>query len=44
LYTNPEVWAKFGYEGDAWKFGGYAGNNLVTVDWLPDPPAVGRGR
>lgn len=39
FYANPAVWAACGYEGDAWQRGGYAGPDLVTVDWLPDPPA-----
>lgn len=38
FYANPRVWEAFGYEGDAWKFGGYLGKNLNTLDWLPDPP------
>lgn len=43
FYGNPKVWEVFGYEGDAWPFGGYLGKELVTVDWLPDPPAPAEG-
>lgn len=43
FYGNPKVWEAFGYEGDAWNFGGYLGKGLVTVDWLPDPPAPSGG-
>jgi hypothetical protein len=38
FYGNPKVWEAFGYEGDAWSFGGYVGKGLNTIDWLPDPP------
>ncbi len=39
FYGNPSVWKEFGYEGDAWRFGGYAARNLVgTIDWVPNPP------
>jgi hypothetical protein len=37
LYSNPEVWKRFGYGGDAWSFGGYAGKILDDIDWLPEP-------
>jgi hypothetical protein len=37
LYSNPEVWKRFGYGGDAWSFGGYAGKNLDDIAWLPEP-------
>lgn len=39
FYGNPQVWQAFGYDGDAWSFGGYLSRGLVTVDWLPNPPA-----
>lgn len=39
FYGHPMVWQAFGYEGDAWGFGGYLGKGLNTIDWLPDPPA-----
>jgi hypothetical protein len=41
FYASPEVWAAFGYDGDAWRFGGWLGRGLNTIDWLPDPPARG---
>lgn len=43
FYASPKVWEACGYEGDAWHRGGYAGPDLVTVDWLPDPPNPRRG-
>ena len=39
LYSNPEVWKRFGYGGDAWRFGGYSGKTLNDIDWLPEPAA-----
>jgi hypothetical protein len=39
FYSSPEVWSAFGYEGDAWRFGGYLGKGVNTISWLPDPPA-----
>lgn len=41
FYANPKVWEAFGYDGDAWRFGGWLGNGLNTIDWLPAPPAAG---
>lgn len=37
FYADPRVWAEFGYEGDAWRFGGYQ-NRVDTIDWLPPVP------
>lgn len=39
FYGNPKVWEAFGYEGDAWSFGGYLRKGVDTIDWLPLPPA-----
>jgi hypothetical protein len=39
FYANPKMWEGVGYEGDAWRFGGYAGPSLDSLDWLPSPPA-----
>ena len=39
LYNQPEVWAKFGYEGPSFPFGGYLYNGFDDLSWLPDPPA-----
>lgn len=40
FYNDPRVWAAFGYDGDAWSFGGWLGRGVNTIDWLPDPPAA----
>ena len=39
LYNNDMAWAHFGYEGDAWKEGGYLTRGFNDLNWLPDPPA-----
>ena len=39
LYNNELAWAHFGYEGDAWKEGGYLTRGFDDLNWLPDPPA-----
>lgn len=39
LYNNEMAWAHFGYEGDAWKQGGYLTRGFDDLNWLPDPPA-----
>lgn len=36
LYTDPSIWARFGYGGDAWARGGYV-NDVGDLDWLPEP-------
>ena len=38
LYSNPEVWKAFGYEGPAYKFGGYIHRGFDDLAWLPNPP------
>ena len=38
LYNNEMAWAHFGYEGDAWKHGGYLTRGFDDLKWLPDPP------
>jgi hypothetical protein len=40
FYNDPKVWARFGYEGDAFSFGGWLVRGLDTIDWLPDLPPV----
>ena len=35
FYANPTVWEAFGYDGDAWRFGGWLGKGVDTIDWLP---------
>lgn len=39
FYGDTRVWDAFGYEGDAWRFGGYQ-DRVNTIDWLPDPPGA----
>lgn len=36
LYTDPALWTRFGYGGDAWARGGYV-NDVGDLDWLPEP-------
>lgn len=38
IYNNPEVWAKFGYEGPSFDKGGYLERGFNDLDWLPKPP------
>lgn len=40
FYNDPKVWARFGYVGDAFSFGGWIDRGVDTIDWLPDPPPV----
>ena len=35
LYNQPELWAKFGYEGPSSAQGGYLHRGLDDIDWLP---------
>ncbi|HWK47423.1 MAG TPA: hypothetical protein VNT30_22045 [Stellaceae bacterium] len=35
LYNQPEVWAKFGYEGPSAPEGGYLYRGFDDIDWLP---------
>lgn len=39
LYTQPEVWKQFGYEGPSYEEGGYLFRGFNDLSWLPDPPA-----
>ena len=34
LYNNPEVWAKFRYEGESASKGGYINRGFNDIDWL----------
>jgi hypothetical protein len=34
LYNQPEVWAKFGYEGPSAEKGGYLERGFDDIDWL----------
>ena len=38
LYTQPEVWQHFGYEGPSYERGGYLFSGFDDLSWLPDPP------
>jgi hypothetical protein len=38
LYNNPLVWEAFGYEGEAFAYGGYIERGFDDLGWLPDPP------
>ncbi len=38
LYNNPLVWEAFGYEGEAFEYGGYIERGFDDLGWLPDPP------
>ena len=40
FYNDPKVWARFGYDGDAFSFGGWLHRGVDTIDWLPDPVAA----
>jgi hypothetical protein len=35
LYNQPDLWAKFGYEGPSSAKGGYLHRGLDDIDWLP---------
>jgi hypothetical protein len=35
IYNNSAVWAKVGYEGEAFSKGGYLNRGFNDVDWLP---------
>ena len=35
LYNQPELWAKFGYEGPSSALGGYLHRGFDDIDWLP---------
>jgi hypothetical protein len=38
LYSQPEVWEHFGYEGPSYEKGGYLFNGFDDLSWLPAPP------
>ncbi len=38
FYTQPAIWANFGYEGPSDGFGGYIERGFDDLGWLPDPP------
>jgi N-methylhydantoinase B len=38
FYSDPEVWARVGYEGPSFAKGGYVRRGFDDLTWLPDPP------
>jgi hypothetical protein len=38
FYGDPEVWEVLGYQGPAYKFGGYIHRGFDDLTWLPNPP------
>ena len=38
FYSNPAVWKVLGYQGPAYKFGGYIHRGFDDLAWLPNPP------
>jgi hypothetical protein len=38
LYSNPDTWKAFGYQGPAYASGGYIHRGFNDLNWLPDPP------
>lgn len=39
LYNQPLVWRQLGYEGPAYRHGGYIDRGFDDLAWLPEPPA-----
>lgn len=38
LYSDPSVWKVLGYQGPAYKYGGYIHRGFDDLAWLPNPP------
>jgi Gluconate 2-dehydrogenase subunit 3 len=38
LYSDPSVWKVLGYQGPAYKYGGYIKRGFDDLAWLPNPP------
>jgi hypothetical protein len=38
LYSDPAVWEVLGYQGPAFKYGGYLHRGFNDLAWLPNPP------
>ncbi|MGH7949008.1 MAG: gluconate 2-dehydrogenase subunit 3 family protein [Candidatus Binataceae bacterium] len=38
IYSNPEVWKQFGYQGPSYEIGGYLKHGFNDLDWLPEAP------
>ncbi|MGH7865069.1 MAG: tat (twin-arginine translocation) pathway signal sequence [Candidatus Binataceae bacterium] len=39
IYSNPEVWQQFGYQGPSYEIGGYLRHGFNDLNWLAEPPA-----
>jgi len=37
MYSDRDVWAVLGYEGESSDKGGYVDRGFDDLDWLPDP-------
>ncbi len=37
LYSDPAVWALYGYQGESLSKGGYLQRGFNDLDWLPEP-------
>ena len=37
IYSDPQTWAAFGYEGPSFEKGGYIDRGFNDLAWLPDP-------
>jgi hypothetical protein len=35
LYSNPQVWPLFGYQGSSLEYGGYLERGFDDIAWLP---------
>jgi hypothetical protein len=35
-YSNPDVWAHFGYQGPSAHLGGYINRGFDDIPWVPD--------
>jgi hypothetical protein len=38
LYSDPAVWKSLGYQGPAYRYGGYIHRGFDDLAWLPNPP------
>jgi hypothetical protein len=38
LYSHPDTFKAFGYQGAAYQYGGYIHRGFNDLDWLPNPP------
>ena len=40
LYSNPDVWAHFGYQGPSAHLGGYINRGFDDIPWVPDDGSI----